>query len=65
MSVMDMSTSKLKRFYIRNLKKSWRFEEFRMTGANREFGLSAVYWEAHEKAMSAHEELKRRGVTIP
>lgn len=64
MTIMDMSTRKLKRYYIRCLKDAWRYQSSRRDGPSKDIGVSGYYWEAHNGSTGAKEELRRRGVFV-
>lgn len=55
MRFKDMSTRKLKKAYLGNIRWAWRWE-------SRERGLGADFMEG---AKTAREELQRRGVWLP
>jgi hypothetical protein len=57
--IMDMSTRKLKRYYIGALKSGWYFQNANSTM------YPTGYVDAQECAQQAKEELHRRGVWVP
>lgn len=65
MDIVDMSTRKLKRFYLKQVRKAWNLASWRQDGFARDIGLSKDYWSAVSWSQGAKRELVNRGWDVP
>jgi hypothetical protein len=61
----DLSTRRLKRLYLKSLRKTWWLRPHRRTGFARDIGLSKDYWAWWQQAHDIKGILVGRGVDVP